>query len=87
VNGIFYYEANKNRERVDRANGKYNQVCGTILPNTTTSCTQLVIQNKRWVYFPQKRQCCFCCDAQHGCGILKRNWLEGAQYLGRERII
>ncbi len=82
VNGQLYYEASKNRERVDRANGRYSLFCGTVLPNVTTACTHLTVENKRYIIFPQRKQCCFCCDASHGCGILKRNWLEGATYLG-----
>lgn len=82
-----YYDAKNNRERIDRTNGRYNLFCGGILPNVTTSCTHLVVQNKRWIIFPQRKQCCFCCDSQHGCGILKRNWLEGAEYQGIDRII
>lgn len=43
VNGQLYYEASKNRERVDRANGRYSLFCGTVLPNVTTACTHLTV--------------------------------------------
>ena len=52
------------------------------MANVSTSCTQLVINDKRYIIYPQKKQCCFCCDSQHGCGILKKNWLEGAKFIG-----
>lgn len=87
VNGQMYYEVKKNRERVDRVNGRYNLFCGGILPNVTTPCTQLTVENKRYIIFPQRKQCCFCCDSAHGCGILKKNWLEGAKFLGVEKIV
>jgi hypothetical protein len=78
VNGQLYYDATNNRERVDRTDGRYSKFCGTILPNVTTACTHLTVDDKRYIVFPQKKQCCFCCDSSHGCGILKQNWLEGA---------
>jgi hypothetical protein len=87
VNAQYYYEAAKNRSRVDRVNGRYNDYCGSVLPNDTTPCTQLVTKGNRWIYFTGKRQCCLCCTSAQGCGILKRNWLEGATYIGRERLI
>ena len=27
-----------------------------------------------------------CCDAEHGCGILSRDWLKDAKYQGEEAI-
>ena len=83
VNGQKFYDPVNNRERVDRTNGRYNLFCGTVLPNVTTPCQQITADNKRWVIFPNKTSCCLCCDAAHGCGILKPSWLAGAQYLGQ----
>lgn len=37
--------------------------------------------------FPQRTQCCFCCDGAHGCGVLKPDWLAGAEYKGTEKIV
>lgn len=45
------------------------------------------VNNSRYIVFPQKKQCCFCCDSDHGCGILKRNWLDGAKFVGTDKII
>jgi hypothetical protein len=81
VNGIMYYDAANNRSRLDRFNGRYDMFCSSLVPNVTTPCTNLVVEGKRWIIFPQRSQCCFCCDSAHGCGILKPNWLEGAVYL------
>lgn len=61
--------------------------CGTVLPNVTTACTHLTVGGKRYIVYPQRKQCCYCCDSQHGCGPLKKNWLEGATYVGVDRII
>ena len=73
-----FYDADNNRERVDRTNGRYDLVCGSVLPNVTTPCTQTTVANRRYVIYPQRRMCCFCCDSAHGCGILKKDWLKGA---------
>lgn len=87
IGGQLYYDSINNRERVDRANGRYDMFCSSIIPGASTPCTQIVTQNKRYIIFPQKNTCCFCCDAEHGCGILKRDWALDAQFLGVERIL
>ncbi len=33
INGQEFYDPANNRERVDRANGRYDLFCGTVLPN------------------------------------------------------
>lgn len=43
VNGGTYYDPAKNRERIDRATGKYNFFCGSIMPNLTTPCVSLAV--------------------------------------------
>lgn len=58
-----YYDGIKNRERVDRVDGQYDLFCGQVLPNVTTACTHLTVNNKRYIVFPQRKQCCFCCDS------------------------
>ena len=80
VNGQMLYDADHNRERVDRTNGRYDLFCSTIVPNISTPCTQITTNNKRYIIFPQRRQCCFCCSSEKGCGILRKDWLEGAEY-------
>lgn len=87
VNGQEFYDPANNRERVDRSNGRYDLFCGTVLPNQTTPCQQITANNKRWIVYPAKSVCCFCCDAAHGCGILSPDWLKGADYKGTERIL
>jgi hypothetical protein len=82
-----FYDPINNRERYDRSNGRYNAFCGPIVPNVSTSCVQYTVNNKRWITFPQKSICCFCCDSAHGCGILSPDWLSGAEYKGEEKIV
>lgn len=78
-----FYDAKNNRERYDRTSGSHNLFCGSVLPNVTTPCTHLTVNNKRYIHFPNKKQCCFCCDSEHGCGILKQDWLSDASFLGQ----
>ena len=87
VNGQTFYDPKNNKQRVDRVNGRYDIFCGSVLPNVTTPCQHITTDSKRWIVFPQKSQCCFCCDSAHGCGILKPNWLADAEYKGQEKLI
>ena len=84
--GQKYYDPIKNRQRVDRDNGLRDEFCGSILPGVATPCHHVVVNDKRWIYFPQRAQCCFCCDAAHGCGILKPDWLADADYKSQDII-
>lgn len=87
VNGQTFYDPKNNRERVDRVNGRYDFFCGSVLPNVTTACQHITVGSKRWLVFPQRTQCCFCCDSDHGCGILKPDWLADSEYKGQEKIV
>jgi hypothetical protein len=68
--------------RIDRRDGMHDMVCGSILPNVTTPCTHLIRDKKRYIVMPERRTCCMCCDAAHGCGTLRRDWLSSAKYIG-----
>ena len=63
---------------MDRANGRYDDFCGSVMPNVTTPCQQMVVDKKRWLIYPGKSVCCFCCDQGHGCGIIRPDWLKNA---------
>jgi hypothetical protein len=36
---------------------------------------------KRYLYFPEKNDCCYCCDSAHGCGVLKPDWVSDAEFV------
>lgn len=36
--------------------------------------------------FPESNFCCKSCNATQGCGAVKPNWLDGAEYLGQQII-
>ena len=82
TSGNFFYDFTNERYRVDRVNGKWDRYCGSVKKFKDTPCTHYVTEGKRYLDFPKDDYCCYCCDNKHGCGILKPNWLEGAQYKG-----
>ena len=77
--GTFYYDYPD--YRVDRVNGKWDRYCGTVYKFRNTPCSHIVKDNLRYLYFPEKNDCCFCCDAEHGCGALKPDWIIDAEYV------
>ena len=86
INGKMFYDPDNKKSRVDRANGRYNPFCGTILSDQTTPCQQFFTDDKLWITFPAKQICCFCCDAAHGCKMSEPDALKDAVYVDRERL-
>ena len=82
--GRFWYDASLEAERVDRDSGLGDRYCGTARPLSSTPCSHVVAGGVRYLRFPEKGQCCRCCDAEHGCGFLRQDWLQGARFVGPE---
>lgn len=84
MTGTMYYDAANNRERVDRDNGRWDRYCGLNGLKTfqNTPCTQYVVNGDRYIHYPEKNECCYCCSSEHGCGIVKNTWLTNATFLG-----
>ena len=82
--GTFYYDAGSMRYRVDRDNGHGDRYCalngGKIFKNTP--CSHIVVDGDRYMYYPELDECCYCCSAEHGCGLLRTDWLSGATFEG-----
>lgn len=78
--GKIYYDWTNQRYRIDRANGHYDRYCLPIYPFSNTPCQHIVVAGRRYLNFPEKNYCCYCCSADHGCGILKPNWLSEAVF-------
>ena len=81
IKGQIFYDPVKNRERVDFSNGRHNFFCGSIVKEDTP-CQSLTVGGYRFEIFPEKKYCCMCCTADHGCGILRPDWLKDADYQG-----
>ncbi len=82
--GRFWYDASLEAERVDRDSGLGDRYCGTARPLSRTPCSHVVTGGVRYLRFPKKGECCRCCDAEHGCGFLRQDWLQGARFVGPE---
>ena len=81
TSGQHWYDSTHNRSRFLRGNGANDVLCNSVQPGSL-ECVNLVVEGKRYIIFPQLRKGCFCCDAAHGCGILRRDWLNAAKYEG-----
>ena len=86
--GEFYYDATNNRYRVDRENGRGDRYCwlNGLKVFSNTPCSHIVSEGKRYLHYPEKKSCCYCCNAAQGCGILKPTWLTGADFKGEVNI-
>lgn len=60
-----------------------NRYCLTVHPLKDTPCTHLVVGGVRYLIFPELDECCQCCTAAQGCGVLSPSWLQGAEYGGQ----
>ena len=86
TSGEYYYNWNIKAYRVDRANGRYDRYCGLLGPYEfeNTPCSHIVNNGNRFLYYKEKNHCCFCCNADHGCGMLFPGWMTNATYIDQE---
>ena len=56
------------------------------MPRVNTPCTHLTVNDKRYFIYPEKRQCCYCCNSTEGCGILRQDWLADGHYQGTDQL-
>lgn len=84
--GTLFYDYEANQYKISRKNGRGDRYCflnGKYF-FLNTPCDHIV-DNKgdRYLYYPEKNDCCFCCAAKDGCGLTKPSWVEGAKYDGQ----
>ena len=84
--GTYYYDWSVKRYKVYRENGRHDRFCG---PNgfklfEDTPCSHIVVDGDRYLHYPEKNECCYCCSEEHGCGMLFPTWLQDAEYIGEE---
>ena len=90
TDGMFYYnwgDDGKHVYRVDRENGKNDRYCGIngLYKFKNKKCQMFVDEHgDRYLNYPEDNYCCFCCSAAKGCGVLRRDWLNNATFLGEE---
>ena len=80
--GKFFYDWTNKVYRVDREDGKFDRYCGSVYKLTSTPCSHIVTEGKRYLWFPKKDYCCYCCDAAHGCGLVKPDWVSAGEFSG-----
>ena len=86
VNAYYYYDFGRNLTRVDRDNGQYDLFCSGIVTGDMP-CQQFVLKGWRYITYGNKLEnCCTCCNADNGCSVLKRNWMEGSEFVGYDEV-
>eukprot|EP00195_Chlamydomonas_chlamydogama_P008577 CAMPEP_0202890894 /NCGR_PEP_ID=MMETSP1392-20130828/1151_1 /ASSEMBLY_ACC=CAM_ASM_000868 /TAXON_ID=225041 /ORGANISM="Chlamydomonas chlamydogama, Strain SAG 11-48b" /LENGTH=242 /DNA_ID=CAMNT_0049574545 /DNA_START=73 /DNA_END=801 /DNA_ORIENTATION=- len=80
--GKWWYDAASRNEVVYREDGRGDRYCGSIHAFKSTPCTHLVTAGNRYLIFPELDECCLCCNAADGCGILSPQWLQNSTYQG-----
>ena len=63
---------------MDRSEGQWDLICR----GDSTPCHQYISNGNRFVHYPARDQCCYCCSEADGCGMLKPNWLANATFIG-----
>lgn len=84
--GTWWYDAAANVEVVERADGNGDRYCGSIHPIAHTPCRHVVTNGNRYLIFPEMDQCCKCCTADQGCGVLRSDWLADSSFEGQESL-
>lgn len=84
--GTYFYNFNLPSYRIDRSNGQFNYFCGIGGPyaNISTPCTHFVVNGNRFMFYPAKNTCYYCCNSTNGCGVLKPTWMSDATYVDTE---
>ena len=82
--GTMYYDFGNLRSRVDRDDGSIDRYCGIngLWGFYNTPCSHIVVEGERYLYYPEYDHCCYCCSAADGCGVVKPDWLNGAEFEG-----
>ena len=78
--GSWYYDfsdASSPRQRLDRATGKNDRYCGTVVTEDAP-CSHLVVAGERYLIWPTLSKCCGCCNSTSGCGVVRPTWMRDA---------
>ena len=81
--GVWYYNFELNKFRVNRENGAADEICGPLTNYKNASCHDIITDGKRYIYFPEIKSCCYCCSDADGCGMEKPTWFNTGKYLGK----
>lgn len=83
--GTSYYDSLSSSLRVDRETAGGDTFCslnGLKILGFNGKCSHFVVNGNRYLYYPEEDECCLCCGDEDGCGMLRPNWLQNAEFLG-----
>ena len=83
--GQMLYSFENNWELIKRADGSTDKDCFMVLQGVATECNQWHYQDLLYVELPNLEKCCMLCTAQQGSRLLKKDWMNGSEYLGIEK--
>jgi len=82
--GTMYYDWTNKLMREDRESGQWDKMCASQYPEEDTPCSHFVNQGNRFLYYPDKNDCCLCCNSTSSdekCGMKSPDWLKNATYM------
>ena len=77
------FDGGKGAQLIYRSDGT-NTNCGQFHPGA--ACTQLAVNEQRYLIFPELNTCCTCCSWKDGCGPIVPGWTSDAKYVGQKSI-
>lgn len=86
--GTYYFDISDKDNmmtRIDRDNGQWDRYCGlTHGQFSASTCNQYIVGGDRYIHYADTDDCCYCCSADHGCGVLRNDWISDGDFLGVE---
>lgn len=82
--GYLIYDYNNKKSMIHREHGDKDRYCALngLQWFKDQPCDHYVENGDRYIDYPQEEYCCYCCSADHGCGMLFPTWMENATFLG-----
>ena len=85
ITGKWYYDLPTKQQRYDRTDGTNDKFCSGLDGSENTPCTHLIYKDGwRYLILPESKTCCKCCDAKHGCGILRNDWFVSGEFISQQ---
>ena len=87
--GTYYFDVSDESNmltRIDRDNGDYDRYCGLTHHFSAGACQQYITNGDRYLHYTKDDDCCYCCSADHGCGVLKNDWISDGEFVDTEKL-
>ncbi|XP_075251442.1 uncharacterized protein LOC142343927 [Convolutriloba macropyga] len=79
--GTFYYDWTNKKMSIEKESGMWDRLCASEYPDKDTPCTHYVDSGDRYLYFPEMKTCCYCCNSSDTCDMKSPDWLKDANYV------